>query len=237
MLLQRKQKGYFNTLFQFIKNNDDEQFFKFTEMTVLHFERILELVQEQKKSIRELMSPEHRLCIYQISKNCGTCRIVSERLMGSTSLYKLLTILEPVFSFIKKTFSIVLMAACDAKYIFTLVDVGAFGSQTRHVIENFFGILASRWRIFRPTIIAHVDTAEWIVCAGLSENVMYCPPNYADTWDNEGNVISGQWRQCKENVTFKNMGRMGANNATCKNIILRDTLAEYFISPEGARSI
>lgn len=61
MLLQRKQKGHFHTLFQFIKNNDDEQFFKFTRMTVSQFERLLELVLEPltKKSIREPLSPEH----------------------------------------------------------------------------------------------------------------------------------------------------------------------------------
>lgn len=65
MLLQRKHKGHFHTLFQFMKDNDDEQFFKFTRMTVLQFERLLELVQESliKRSIREPLSPEHRLCI------------------------------------------------------------------------------------------------------------------------------------------------------------------------------
>lgn len=65
MLLQRKQKGHFHILFQFIKNNDDEQFLKFTRMTVLQFKRLLKLVQKPltKKSIREPLSPEHRLCI------------------------------------------------------------------------------------------------------------------------------------------------------------------------------
>ncbi|XP_018398067.1 PREDICTED: uncharacterized protein LOC108776057 [Cyphomyrmex costatus] len=67
-------------------------------------------------------------------------------------------------------------------------------SQARRTIENSCGILASRWRIFRTTIIADADTAEWIVCAALclhnylrtleladnSENATYCPTNYAD---------------------------------------------------------
>jgi len=60
-MLQRKSKGHFNNLFLFIKNNDDEQFFKFTRMTVRQFEMLLELIQEslKKRSIRESFLPEH----------------------------------------------------------------------------------------------------------------------------------------------------------------------------------
>ena len=65
MLLERKEKGHFYTLFQFMKNNDHEQFFKFTRMTVSQFEKLLNLIERPltKTSFREPLSAEHRLCI------------------------------------------------------------------------------------------------------------------------------------------------------------------------------
>ncbi|KYN17753.1 hypothetical protein ALC57_09967, partial [Trachymyrmex cornetzi] len=65
LFLQRKTKGHFYTLFKFIKNQDHEQFFKYVRMTVSQFKELLELVREPltKRSIREPLSAEHRLCL------------------------------------------------------------------------------------------------------------------------------------------------------------------------------
>ncbi|VDH94097.1 Hypothetical predicted protein [Mytilus galloprovincialis] len=80
-------------------------------------------------------------------------------------------------------------------------------SRARRVIENAFGILASRWRIFRRLILATPEKSKEIVKAALSlhnfvkyeeRNVpvlqrRYFPPRYVDTDDN-GNIIEGMWR-------------------------------------------
>ncbi|KMQ81545.1 nuclease harbi1-like protein, partial [Lasius niger] len=162
-------------------------------------------------------------------------------------------------------FSIVLLGVCDAQYNFTIVDIGAEGSQSdgglfnsselgirlqeeslhvpnsnylpgtdvemkyflvgdaafplkpylmkpyggrnishqcsvfnyrlsraRRVIENAFGILAARWRIFRRPITASVENVEKIVeCAICLHNFIkktgdrrlnleYCSPQFVD---------------------------------------------------------
>jgi len=185
----------------------------------------------------------------------------------------------------KKTFSMELMAACDYEYKFTLVDVGAYGSnndagvfsksdfgqalfdgefnlpentrlpgnnsetpcffvgdeafqltknlmrpysgrnlsedkaifnyqlsRARKTIENAFGILAARWRIFTHPISLHPDSADKIIMACLclhnflmtennrmqASHRTYCPSNYVYTELDNGNVIPGEWR--KENT-------------------------------------
>jgi hypothetical protein len=178
----------------------------------------------------------------------------------------------------KKHFSIVLLAVCNADYIFTCVDVGAYGSQAdggilrnsefgkqlfggtlplppptplpfttepvpyffaadeafglhnnilrpfpgknlsevkqifnyrlsraRRVIENAFGIMVARWRIFHRVINAQPETVDNIVKAAVclhnflkrieanSAKKTYCPPSYVDH-DVNNEVQPGEWR-------------------------------------------
>ena len=73
----------------------------------------------------------------------------------------------------------------------------------RRIIENSFGILASRWRIFRHPIIAnpgHVVTYTKAAIAlhnylRTTESSVYCPPGFTDAEDGVGNIINGSWQE------------------------------------------
>lgn len=81
-------------------------------------------------------------------------------------------------------------------------------SRARRVIENAFGILASRWRIFQRPICAYSATVDRFVIACITlhnflmtENAKqplceqaYCPSNFIDHEDNNGTIIPGIWR-------------------------------------------
>uniref|UniRef100_A0A1X7TJV4 DDE Tnp4 domain-containing protein n=2 Tax=Amphimedon queenslandica TaxID=400682 RepID=A0A1X7TJV4_AMPQE len=75
-------------------------------------------------------------------------------------------------------------------------------SRARRIIENSFGILAARWRIFRRPIIANTDHAVSFSKAAIvlhnyinkTEKSTYCPPGYIDGEDGAGNIIRGSWR-------------------------------------------
>ena len=185
----------------------------------------------------------------------------------------------------KGTFSIVLLAICDARYNFTLVDVGQYGSnndsgvlaqskmniafekntlhlpecevvpgtnlnvpyflvgdeifplkpwllrpypgrdleltdmiynyrhsRARRVIENAFGILRARWRIFSHPIKASVQNTERYVMACLclhnflrqTENSLYTPQGFVDVESADGKLKEGEWRsQTAENGCFR----------------------------------
>ena len=214
----------------------------------------------------------------------------------------------------KKTHSIVLMAVCDAKYTFTMVDIGDTGrnsdggvlnngyigqltnnptiltipipetinglaklfpyvivgddafplktnllkpypretlrqseriynyrlSRARRVIENCFGIAASRFRVFRRPIIAKVETVVDITKAIVAlhnylivNSNMYCPNGYVDSETNEGRR-PGDWRrEVVGDTGLVPVGQIGSNNYTKNDKDTRDDFRDYFSSPAG----
>ncbi|XP_036143379.1 protein ALP1-like, partial [Monomorium pharaonis] len=221
----------------------------------------------------------------------------------------------------KKTYSIVLLAACDHNYKFTLVDCGAYGSnndagifarsefgnavqnsilnlprgeanlpasniatpcffigdeafplskhmmrpysgrqlekkkaifnyrlsRARRLIENTFGILASRWRVFRKPILMHPKSVDKIIMATIClhnylktkndlrpiENRMYCPPNFIDIEQADGNIIPGMWRNERSNC-LEHIRQTTAHRAMNDAYKQRNAIAEYLLTPAGS---
>lgn len=75
-------------------------------------------------------------------------------------------------------------------------------SQCRRTIENSFGILSARWRIFRRPIKATTEAVDLITKAciclhnnlRLTDNAHYVPSGCVDSEDSTGNIIQGDWR-------------------------------------------
>lgn len=112
-------------------------------------------------------------------------------------------------------------------------------SRARLVIENSFGILTSKWRIFSRTIIAKLENIENIVKATIclhnliiKKRNCYLTPNLVDRELND-NIIPGSWR--KHNSIFTPINKIGTNRFKKNTKLIRDTFKDYF-NEEGAVS-
>ena len=112
-------------------------------------------------------------------------------------------------------------------------------SRCRRIIENTFGILTSRFRIFHRAIEVNPDYVSDIVAAAcVLHNFLrregrhhYMPPGSVDHELGDGSVVDGEWRH--ELVELDSMQRDSQRNASeyAKKVRLR--LSDYFLTEEG----
>ena len=122
-------------------------------------------------------------------------------------------------------------------------------SRARRVIENAFGILAARFRVFRRPIIASAEKAVKITKAACclhnylkimdmrdcaSSPRQYCPPGFVDHEDPLGNIIPGDWRsEALHSTGLSNVSRTGSNTYSHSAASVREAFKTFFVSPEG----
>lgn len=136
-------------------------------------------------------------------------------------------------------------------------------SRARCVIENTFGILTSRWRIFRCPIIAEPEKAVIYTKAAIAlhnflrttECSIYCPPGFIDSEDGMGNIVAGSWRDEGQTTGLDPVPRVGSNRFVYDSSIIiiltpviqyldidrysrcaadiRNTFKDYFSTPAG----
>ena len=111
-------------------------------------------------------------------------------------------------------------------------------SRCRRIVENTFGILTCRFRIFRRTIEVSPDFVTDIVMAAcVVHNYLrthaaneYVPAGFVDSENEEGNCVPGAWRR---EINLLPLHRSSQRNASEYAKHMRNTLADYFVSREG----
>ena len=108
-------------------------------------------------------------------------------------------------------------------------------SRARRTVENAFGILASRFRVYQRPIAVDVKTVDKIVLASCAlhnwlrkeQKSTYCISSDVDQEDIEaGNIIPGSWRM--ENLCLPSISRQGSNHSSLSAIEKREKFKRYF---------
>ncbi|KAK0154865.1 Protein ALP1-like [Merluccius polli] len=117
-------------------------------------------------------------------------------------------------------------------------------SRARRVVENAFGILAARFRIFGRPIDCQPEKAVKIVkaCVALhnflasTERARYMPATFVDTTADTGEVQPGEWRQHvagDRNMVDGPRCSVGRARPSQRAALVREQLADYFLSDAG----
>lgn len=115
-------------------------------------------------------------------------------------------------------------------------------SRARRIIENSFGILAARWRLFRRPIISDPSKVISYAKAAIAlhnylrttESTVYCPPGFIDGEDGSGNIVDGSWRQDDDPSSgLEPLTSVGSNRHSRSAADMRDMYKAFFNSPVG----
>nr|CAI5817213.1 unnamed protein product [Callosobruchus analis] len=108
-------------------------------------------------------------------------------------------------------------------------------SRARRIVENAFGILVSRFRVFENAIPTSLNTVDAIVCASCAlhnwlrkNSYSYITPTCVDREDSEGQIIPGTWRSEITPLISINDQRRGNHSVNAKE--KRDLLKSYFMT-------
>ena len=112
-------------------------------------------------------------------------------------------------------------------------------SRARRIVENTFGILTSRFRVFQRTLEVRPNFVQDIVFAScILHNFLhreakaeYIGPTSVDQEMSDGSVIYGDWRH--NMVPLDSVGRDSQRNASQYAKKIRNRLSDYFLTPEG----
>ena len=108
-------------------------------------------------------------------------------------------------------------------------------SRARRVVENAFGILANRFRVFLTTINLSPENVEKIVVASCAlhnylrtnAGARYIAPGFLDRVENDGTLVDGQWRN---EQSLNSIPQQGSNFYSREAKQIRDEYCDYFNS-------
>ena len=118
-------------------------------------------------------------------------------------------------------------------------------SRCRRVIENTFGILVARWRLFRGPIRASRENVLRFTLAAIclhnylrqTENAFYAPAGFVDSESSSGCIKPGEWRKIVEaDCAFRPIQRVRGSRYSGTALKMRDALKDFVNSDHGSLS-
>lgn len=117
-------------------------------------------------------------------------------------------------------------------------------SCARRTIENAFGILSARWRVYRRPICLDLKAVDQIIISTIClhnflktqdentpEKRLYCLTNFTDSELENGQIIEETWRN--EQIQLQQLQPTTAHQATRNVMEQRDILSDYFVTQAG----